>query len=81
MLIRCRLSNRPWSMLRDILWFNATAIEVLRSPEYEGVSTGDYLAARGYSEAFQEDYLLVSPAEALEQSRVSLQTSLTRSSP
>ncbi|RSH88937.1 hypothetical protein EHS25_002599 [Saitozyma podzolica] len=52
------LSNRPWSMLRDILWFNATAIEVLRSPEYEGVSTGDYLAARGYSEAFQEDYLL-----------------------
>lgn len=55
-------------MLRDILWFNVTAIEVLRSPVYEQLSVGDYLAARGYSVAFQEDYLLVSPEEAPQQS-------------
>jgi hypothetical protein len=47
-------------MAFDILWWNATALEVLRRPQdFEGMSTGQYLDQKGYSAAFKDDYLTV----------------------
>lgn len=47
-----------WRMLRDILRFNREATRDLQSGKLrEGATLGEYLAERGYSAAFERNYL------------------------
>ena len=52
------LRPRFWSMLRDTLRFFREAARDERLINDERISLGEYLRARGYSEAFRDDHLL-----------------------
>ncbi|MEO6395658.1 MAG: FAD-dependent oxidoreductase [Devosia sp.] len=52
------LRPRFWSMVRDILRFYAEAPRLLRRPDTEALTLGQYLDAHGYHQAFVEDHLL-----------------------
>lgn len=54
------LDSRMWRMLYDIVRFNACSRSLLESTS--NASIGEYLEANGYSDAFREYYLLVSPS-------------------
>lgn len=59
------LDQRMWRMLYDIMRFNACAGRLLvgsdgKGSETKEVSIGTYLEHEGYSDAFRDDYLLVS---------------------
>jgi predicted NAD/FAD-binding protein len=50
-----------WRMVYDVFRFNACAIRVLMLSEgKEKESIGEYLENEGYSNAFKDDYLIVS---------------------
>lgn len=53
-------SPSQWRMVWDILRFNTGALEVLRKGNSDE-SIGSYLDREGYSQAFIDNYLLVSP--------------------
>ena len=52
--------RRLWRMVYDILRFNACARRVLLEDKTAKMSIGEYLEREGYSEAFRDDYLVVS---------------------
>ncbi|MEO6395645.1 MAG: FAD-dependent oxidoreductase [Devosia sp.] len=52
------LRPRFWGMVRDILRFYAEAPRLLRRPDTEALTLGQYLDAHGYHQAFVEDHLL-----------------------
>lgn len=54
---------RLYRMLFDIFRFNLFALDFLEEQKKSGtdMSIGQYLTREGYSDAFKEDYLLVSP--------------------
>lgn len=52
--------RRMWRMLYDVLRFNACAQRLLMQPGGDEVSIGEYLEREGYSEAFRDNYLIVS---------------------
>lgn len=57
------LDRRMWRLLYDVLRFNACARRILFQPVREGspeISIGGYLERNGYSDAFRDDYLIVS---------------------
>lgn len=56
---------RLYRMLFDIFRFNLFALDFLEEQKRSGtdMSIGQYLTREGYSDAFKEDYLLVSPTE------------------
>lgn len=51
-------SRRYWSMLRDIMRFYREGPSDLAALEKPLTALGDYLEAKGYGRAFQEDHLL-----------------------
>lgn len=53
------LNPAQWRMMWDILRFNTGALELLRKGD-KGESIGSYLEREGYSQAFIDNYLLVS---------------------
>lgn len=55
------LNPAQWRMVWDILRFNTGALEVLREGKKESI--GSYLARRGYSNSFVDNYLLVSATQ------------------
>jgi predicted NAD/FAD-binding protein len=56
---------RLYRMLFDIFRFNLFALDFLEEQKKSGtdMSIGQYLTREGYSDAFKEDYLLVSPTK------------------
>jgi predicted NAD/FAD-binding protein len=52
------VSPRFWSMTWDLLRFYQNAAADLLASRDENISLGDYLAKRGYGDAFQRDHLL-----------------------
>jgi uncharacterized protein len=52
------VSPRFWSMLRGLLKFYREAPYALAEVEANGISLGEYLMSRDFSEAFQNDHLL-----------------------
>lgn len=52
------MSPRFWSMTWDLLRFYKHAPEELRQARADMISLGEYLARRGYGDAFQRDHLL-----------------------
>jgi predicted NAD/FAD-binding protein len=53
------VSRRFWSMLSDLARFYRTApAEVAAMAEDDETTLGDYLASRGYGEAFRDDHIL-----------------------
>jgi len=75
----CQISNlfssSMWRMIWDVLRFNASARRLLAESESAAldkktvdakeISVGAYLKANGYSDAFRDDYLLVSTINLL----------------
>jgi predicted NAD/FAD-binding protein len=75
----CQISNlfssSMWRMIWDVLRFNASARRLLAESESavldsktvdaKEISVGAYLKANGYSDAFRDDYLLVSTINLL----------------
>lgn len=59
-----RFNPRMYRMIFDIVRFNLFATELLKleGKANEAISIGEYLDSWGYSDAFKQDYLLVSPA-------------------
>lgn len=60
-----RFNPRLYRMLFDIFRFNLFALDFLEEQKKSGtdMSIGQYLTREGYSDAFKEDYLLVSPTK------------------
>src|SRR5262249_35174089 len=52
------ISPRFWSMTWDLLRFYQNAAADLLASRDENISLGEYLAKRGYGDAFQRDHLL-----------------------
>ena len=53
------LNPGHWRMVWDIIRFNAGSLKLLRQGD-SGESIGDYLRRNNYSDAFRDNYLLVS---------------------
>ena len=54
-----------WRMVYDILRFNACSRRILQESLADEMSIGDYLKREGYSDAFRDNYLIVSSLATL----------------
>ena len=52
------VSPRFWAMLRDILRFQKQSIEDHNAGTLHGATLGEYLALRGFSDVFRDDYII-----------------------
>jgi len=52
------LKPRYYTFLRDLLRFNSEAPKLLERPEPSGLTLGEYLLQEGYSQAFQDLFLI-----------------------
>ena len=66
--VRRLLDPQMWRMIYDVLRFNTSARRVLLTPKNNDeseMSIGKYLDYEGYSAAFRNNYLMVSPSIVL----------------